>query len=227
MSLPPELRNRIYEDVLTPENDGEGGVPGTRAIAVGIPLMDTTKRYAHEEWPHSHLQTTCWARQPFLTLVSKTVRAETLPVYYGMNHFVSCSETVDPTGKQCHTVYGRESFEYELSGTLQWLERIGTQNKVLVKNLEICHAGLPMSIRYYLPEVRRLLDETFARIDRMANNFAANLPSFATHIMLETSRDRWMPFCLEDPGSSLRRRLRAMGHSKPGSLAYREAEEVN
>ena len=35
MSLPAKLRDRIYYFALTPDEDGEGGVPGSRAICLG------------------------------------------------------------------------------------------------------------------------------------------------------------------------------------------------
>ena len=46
MSLPPELRNRVYELALRPQNNGDGGIEGCRAIYVGLNARGENGRFA-------------------------------------------------------------------------------------------------------------------------------------------------------------------------------------
>ena len=59
-----------------------------------------------------------WAKQPALTRVSRQVRAETLPMYYGSNAFVVYADfqTAGPTFK----------------GAQHWLQHIGKSNGALI-----------------------------------------------------------------------------------------------
>ena len=65
LDLPAELRNEIYIEALVWEDDIIGTVPNS-----GIP-------------------------EPPLLFVSRQVRSESLPVYYGSNVFVVCSYEVN------------------------------------------------------------------------------------------------------------------------------------
>ena len=78
LSLPTELRNQIYRLVVVVDEDNVGGVARDTAICISpIPYR-------------SHVcDLTDWRYQPALTRVSRQVRAESLPVYYGENEFVA------------------------------------------------------------------------------------------------------------------------------------------
>lgn len=118
MTLPPELRNRIYQLTLLPSKGDSGCVDNTTAIDLKTP-------------------NSTWTRQPALTKVSRQIRAESLPLYYGLNKFVvriSQTRSYRSTVKQC-------SFGKSLSSDCAavWLSRIGKANIDLIKDLEIRH----------------------------------------------------------------------------------------
>lgn len=92
MSLSPELRNRVYDLTLIPESEGDGGVKGSMAIYIGAEHEGNANRVLSYQGPNQHessFYTTDWRKQPALTMVSRFVRQETLPIYYGANEFLT------------------------------------------------------------------------------------------------------------------------------------------
>jgi len=139
MSLSPELRNRIYALALRPEHDGEGGIPGTRAIRISRPYAAGEKPYyVHGDKLYAGAPSngsalfTAWAQQPALTRVSKHIRRETLPVYYGANLFVILikSQWSPPTIDRKIWLYTH--------GAKNWLKAVGSSNIALIKDVEVC-----------------------------------------------------------------------------------------
>jgi len=143
MSLSPELRNRIYALALRPQHDGEGGIPGTRAIRLTAARGDEDpedfegRTFYTGAPPWQPPLYTAWAQQPALTRISREVRRETLPVYYGANLFVIVVEGIIELKRtapvQTWKTHGAES----------WLHNVGASNIALLRNLEICldHRG--------------------------------------------------------------------------------------
>lgn len=90
MTLPPELRNRIYELVLI-ANNGIERPDGSFMIEIADTSEEFEWSLGDDEIP-SYYSTLAWCQQPFLTRVSRQIRSETLPIYYGANTFVAYVE---------------------------------------------------------------------------------------------------------------------------------------
>lgn len=87
MSLPREVRNIIYRLALVPQVPGEAGVPNSSGIRIDNMVNVNPKTGALWAWRHSAQAD--WIRQPALTMVSRQIRQETIPLYYGMNKCVA------------------------------------------------------------------------------------------------------------------------------------------
>ncbi|KAK5120899.1 hypothetical protein LTR85_005966 [Meristemomyces frigidus] len=122
MSLSPELRNRIYELVVKPRKIGDGGVDGERAICVQDACIENYDDVG-DDLDYGNL--TAWRKQPAITKVSRQVRAETLPMYYGGNLLVAYLDV------------SLDIDDNPLSTARHWLERIGKANAALIKHFEI------------------------------------------------------------------------------------------
>ncbi|KAK5697648.1 hypothetical protein LTR17_023930 [Elasticomyces elasticus] len=114
LDLPPELRNRIFEDVLA-ELD--------TVISVG-----SSTRLPYD--PCNEDPQWRKAKLPHVTAVSRQIRYETLSLYYGTKIF------------EVHLDYGLNSNQSgltcllrALNGAALWLHRMGAQQKAMVKNL--------------------------------------------------------------------------------------------
>lgn len=130
MSLSAELRNHIYELVVTPDRAGEGGVDGELAICVQDVRFEMDDSMT--TWADSYGWTGSWRKQPAITRVSRQVRDESLPIYYGVNNFVA------------HPIPGcrRKS---QLHQARVWLRKIGVANARRIKRFGIyCPHGLLM-----------------------------------------------------------------------------------
>ncbi|KAK3718034.1 hypothetical protein LTR37_005460 [Vermiconidia calcicola] len=130
LSLSAELRNRIYALVLSPEEEGEGGAPGSTAICVNG-LRDEC-----DEWDgyiYTFGEVTSWAKQPSLTRVSHRIRLESLPVYYGNNRFI-----VYPAGWDEGDRYVRLG---PYPTAISWLKSIGKHNAALLNDIQIRFRG--------------------------------------------------------------------------------------
>lgn len=134
MTLPPELREEIYKLVLIPEKNGDGGVPGLRAIVVGKAFQELS-RLGSVESSRERIRSTPWGLQPALTRTSRAIRPEGLVVYYGSNHFVSSSDVVVNNDRATAVT----SFAVNLDGLMKWLRSVGPANSMLVKSLELRH----------------------------------------------------------------------------------------
>ena len=159
MSLSPELRNRIYALALRPQTDGEGGIPGTRAILLTTARRTGTTHYfqyskvSSAPPPPKPALLSPWAQQPALTQISKVIRSETLPVYYGANLFVIFVTCCNLTHRaRAWATYGAEL----------WAHTVGASNVVLLRNVEICfneavYGNLRPCSRWYsfLEEIRQ------------------------------------------------------------------------
>ena len=145
MSLSAELRNRIYEFAVRPENDGDGGIDGCRAIFVSVNCVDAM----HErEVSCGDYRCTEWMKQPAITKLSRQIRAESLSVYYGSNVFViECkAEQYEPYEDRLKRKESKEStakrlsWDFEYKGAERWLASLRHENTAsLVKRLEVCY----------------------------------------------------------------------------------------
>ena len=77
---------------------------------------------------------TSWTKQPAITKLSREIRAETLPVYYGCNTFVINCSARRFSGPNQECIY-----DFYLGGAEKWLRCIGPANSALVKHLDMCH----------------------------------------------------------------------------------------
>lgn len=121
LTLPPELRNRIYEYVVRPGED-EGGVTGEQAICV-----HNAPNYCDATAATHHGRLTTWRVQPALTRVCRQTRNEALQIYYWANTFVDYV-----------------SGEYDFDGIAGWAWDIGKVNAARVNQLSLrfkdgCH----------------------------------------------------------------------------------------
>ncbi|KAK3708997.1 hypothetical protein LTR37_011161 [Vermiconidia calcicola] len=124
LSLSAELRNHIDALVLSPEQEGEAGVPGSTGICVDGHRQNDDCDITY------YGEVTDWAKQPSLTRVSHHIRLESLPVSYGNNRFIVYSdgwdvEEDDYARRVCHTK------------AMCWLKAIGSHNTALLKDIHV------------------------------------------------------------------------------------------
>ncbi|KAK5714476.1 hypothetical protein LTR15_010658 [Elasticomyces elasticus] len=112
LDLPPELRNRIFEDVLA-ELD--------TVIIVG---SSTLLPYdpCNLQWKKAKL--------PPITAASRQIRYETLSLYYGTKIF-----EVHLDYRLNRNQSGLTCLHRALNGAALWLHRVGAQQRAMVKNL--------------------------------------------------------------------------------------------
>ena len=169
LSLSPELRNQVYELALIPDGDGDGNVTGSKAIDV---------KSVRPNWCSSRPG---WALQPALTKVSRQIRQETIPIYYGKNIFVTHCYIRDADPQ------GTEKWQFENSGFHWWRKMIGTANMDLVKHLDVRHVKedgellgpVSMSIRpgpEFLPALTKYFDSQGVTLPRLARHLALHHP---------------------------------------------------
>ncbi|KAK4542318.1 hypothetical protein LTR36_006971 [Oleoguttula mirabilis] len=137
LTLPPELRNRIHEYVVSPEL-GEGGVIGETSICVRTtPFAEPVNPcYIHgpvilQARTSIRGKLASWRAQPPVTRVCRQIRQEALLLFYSMNTFVAyfaCKWTMRPG----HA--GRDKVE-------EWMERLGGTNAGFVKDLRLVFLG--------------------------------------------------------------------------------------
>lgn len=110
LDLPPELRNRIYEELLASRSH----------ITI---VHDSTPARIHEtvRWCPDLL----YGRQPAITLVSRQLRRETLKLFYSVNTF-----SVDIT-TWSRTANGKVDTRLANS----WLRAIGKENAACIKKV--------------------------------------------------------------------------------------------
>lgn len=132
MSLSAELRNRVYELVLLPQKPGDGGVPGKRGIAV----LASGVRGPNGDW-----ERTAFAQQPAIAQVSKSIRAETLPMYYGLNDFFASVIGISSFRKTQSPYHWANVGRNQLDARdlTRWLTRIGPANVRLLRHLVVCY----------------------------------------------------------------------------------------
>lgn len=121
MTLPAELRNRIYEFVLVAD-DGIECPDGSHTIECAEPSEESSWK-GHEEYMPAYFGTLTWCTQPPLTRVCRELRAETLTAYYGLNAFVVYVEGSDDWSN--------------LNGSEAWFSRLPAQTHRLIKNLHV------------------------------------------------------------------------------------------
>lgn len=142
LSLSPELRNRIYELVLIPQDLDETGyerghrTENRAAIRLG---------YHYNYSQGATASQNAWALQPALTKVCRLIRKETLSVYYGANEFVT-----EADDRKTHPPWVNE---IRFPHALRWLRAIGPENRRLLRTLTIrggCLATRWVSARRFL-----------------------------------------------------------------------------
>lgn len=132
MTLPSELRIHIYELILVADK-GEPGPNGTRLIQIGELKQDVLDRISEDEnleYSFRYKATTAWIEQPSLTRVSKQLRAETLPVYFGGNTFIINLDRFETSGRGMEMYYSFRNGE-------KWLRQMGPHNRKLLKDLHV------------------------------------------------------------------------------------------
>ena len=132
-SLSAELRNRIYDLVLCPTEHGDGGEPRalSTAIYIGHPdedAVDDVGSDDEDDFTFFGIHRTVWATQPPITKVSRQVRLEALPIYYGTNRFLVYE-------KGGEIIEGGR--EVSFPGAIEWLKAIGPANARLLKNINV------------------------------------------------------------------------------------------
>lgn len=176
MILPREIRDAIYELALMPQNS-EAGVFGGRTIVV-----------SRDE------STAQWVRQPALTKVSKTIREETLPMFYGMNSFiirVQNSPEIPPNqvfNRMSLTLMRKTPGPFDFAGAQHWLQQIGTHNIRLIKHLEIRLLTEVEIVKHHKPSYQRKLNEYLM-------NWGIVLPRSTTFLAVAngTTKRSWEP----------------------------------
>ena len=126
LTLSPELRNRIYELACCPLRDGEGGEAHSTAIRI--------------EPRESYELSAPFATQPALTKVSRQIRQETLPIYYGTNEFnLYLDETYRPAkGPDGLPTRGASYVRYIKFSTVdRWVKAMGDANAKPIKHISV------------------------------------------------------------------------------------------
>ena len=142
LSLPAELRTRIYELVTIPQSDRETnyetGYTFRKQPAIRIGCRNILGSASR------HMQNTpagrnCrgWALQPSITRISRQVRTESLPVYYGANEFF-----FEPYDRKENA-----NTPVEFPYVQRWLKAIGPENRNLLKTVSI--RGGSLNYRWY------------------------------------------------------------------------------
>lgn len=184
MSLSPELRDRIYDLALHPDEEGDGGISGSRLIRVGAekrwsPELSVRGRSEAEEEAARTLKErndllgpvtlTTWTQHPSLTRVSKEIRCETLPIYYGSNHFVVTIDLLEKRGNRLPSRFIHNPDSRTTYGADTWLNQIGASNVALIRNVEICFTdamddiGRSMQM-YGVRSLDDIFEETLSRL---------------------------------------------------------------
>ncbi|KAI9714822.1 MAG: hypothetical protein M1820_000111 [Bogoriella megaspora] len=142
MDLPIELRIAIHEYLVIDSEPILTRIPNPRPI--------TTKT------PHASVQSpSCRLAQPAITRTSRQLRREALPIFYGKNIFRD--EDWDRTGSP---------FE---SDFVIWLDRIGKQNRQLLRHIELHACGHAAYGFYKNPS-------TMLRLQRLSRHLAYSTP---------------------------------------------------
>lgn len=123
LSLPAELRNRIYELVVTSDDEKESC---KESAAICIPSL-----------------------QPPLTRTCRTIRSETLAMYYSRNRFsyAGCDNEFAKMANELEAGAGVDAVSWsfrngELLGDAgAWLRAIGKENIALIKHFEFLVAS--------------------------------------------------------------------------------------
>ena len=128
MSLSSELRNRIYDVVFQPEYEEVMGIEHIKAVQIERSTISTGPDGG------SIIDYDPRAVQPAITRLSRQIRAETLPIFYGTTKFAVNSTTL------CFGTHTAElPWEFLLERARQWLNSLGETNRKLVKDLEVRH----------------------------------------------------------------------------------------
>lgn len=148
LSLPAELRTRIYELVVMPkqrsETEQEEGLvdPHSPAIPLGYDYTAFPKNSKEVSY---NMPQNRWAFQPAITRTSRQVRREALPVYYSQNEFITSSD-------DRLTRWPRVN-EIRFPHALKWLKAIGPENRKSLRTISI-RGG---SLNYRWVSARRFL----------------------------------------------------------------------
>jgi len=129
----PELRNRIYELLLMPQENGNGGIPGCKDIFIGIhdPCGESCPRCMEgdtcRKCNYAMAKSSPYRKPHAITRASRQVRQEALSLYYGANTFVGWPD------EEYANRGGQDSF----CDAQRWLRMVGKANAVLIKDLQI------------------------------------------------------------------------------------------
>ncbi|KAK5721181.1 hypothetical protein LTR17_014822 [Elasticomyces elasticus] len=134
MVLPAEIRKRIFEYAVSSFTQYKDKAT--------IELQGIHSYGGFYEWT---------AAQPAITRVSRQVRADTLAMFYGTNHFI-----VEFRYVQSVTLAKVEDHKAS-----QWLEAIGPQNAAAIKAITIYYS--PRALRKLRTTINQVMAETSFR----------------------------------------------------------------
>lgn len=143
LSLPPELRNRIYKLVVASRDDSEGD-PAPHFTPETVHDASRRGPYIMVRIDNVKLQ------QPALTKVSTQLRKECLPIFYGANEFVVALKRFrEPRRQVTVNIPGLEGGQirtetrywtgerYHLGDADEWFRAIGRANRALLKRISV------------------------------------------------------------------------------------------
>lgn len=136
LSLPPEQRNQIYELALVPQQKSQAGVDDSTAIYIGRPITGHRLIGSFGD-ENERFQLTEWAKQPAITRVSRQLRMETLPMYYGLNEFFT--KILNRGLNWAPVPQDNDPIEQwaDMDHLFAWLGTMGQANRDLVKRLTV------------------------------------------------------------------------------------------
>ena len=146
LKLSAELRNRIYEIVLTARVgdknhscEREGQITINPADNHYDPRVEFEVEDYEDEDDVNDVKR--MPTQPAITKTSRQIREETLPIYYGENTFIAYPQ------KKMKTVFGARTITkkacYSLGGAEKWLQMIGPDNRALLKKVSFGNDWIP------------------------------------------------------------------------------------
>ncbi|KAK5705570.1 hypothetical protein LTR97_002689 [Elasticomyces elasticus] len=135
MDLPPEIRNRIFEHVVSSHNVCSDA-------STTIDLQGLWRRGA----PYKYA-----AAQPAITRVSRQLRKDTLEMFYNVNQFV-----IELTG-----LYTWDLASVGDCKASQWLEAVGRQHAAAMKNITVKYC--PYELRSLNTTIDRVMADTSFR----------------------------------------------------------------
>lgn len=129
--LPAEIRNRIYTYALVSDGavkfECQNLSTNSKLWAILPPILGNREKRELGKKGNLVIKERI-VSQPALTRMSKQIRAESLPIFYGANSFDYVS--IRPSTHGC-------TVKNAACGRWEWLVAIGTQNRLLLRDLTV------------------------------------------------------------------------------------------